>query len=887
MTQANGSAADVEQRDLAVTTAPQLFAGPGEMREHCRALDWAATPLGPVERWPVALRTAVRLMLGAPVPTSLWVGPAYTLLYNDAYAGLIGANHPDALGRPGAAAWADVWPAFAPRFAAIRAGGPPDHAEAAYIPVSRVPGSVPEDAWFTYSLSALTDEEGACLAVYNVAVEVTGRVQAERQHEAARHALTAERERLRRVVLHAPVAMALHEGPEHRYVLVNAAFRRISGGRDVTGLTLREAFPDVAGQGIYEVFDQVFATGESWSGPETHVHYDRRGVGPEHAWFDLRYDPVRDMDGRVTGILNFSVDVTDQVRARREVERLLGESERARAALEAANARLRDQQLEVELANQRLQENAAELEMQGEELQATAAHLEEKTEEAEEARRLAEAERARTTGVLEAMADGYFALDAEFRIVAVNAAMERNVRLTRDALLGRVFWEVFPATVGTEYERHYRAAATEGVTAHFTDAYDDGRLALISEADVYPLAGGGVAVFWRDVTARVQAEAERERLFAESEAARAEAEAAWAAHTASERQFRTLADAIPTLAWTAKPDGHIDWYNARWYEYTGTTPEQMEGWGWQSVHDPAELPWVLDRWRAGIATGQPVEMTFPLRGADGRFRPFLTRIVPLRDAEGHVLRWFGTNTDVSPERAAREAAEAANRAKSEFLAVMSHELRTPLNAIGGYAELLEMGIRGPVTDHQREDLGRIQRSQRHLLGLVNEVLNYTKLETGSVRYDVADVVVSEALAGAEGLVAPQARARGLALVGAECAPDLTVRADPEKLRQVLVNLLSNAVKFTEPGGRIAVVCAGDGTRVRIGVQDTGIGIAADQLARIFEPFVQVRADLTRPHEGAGLGLAISRDLARGMNGDLTVESVLGSGSTFTVTLPRA
>ena len=218
---------------------------------------------------------------------------------------------------------------------------------------------------------------------------------------------------------------------------------------------------------------------------------------------------------------------------------------------------------------------------------------------------------------------------------------------------------------------------------------------------------------------------------------------------------------------------------------------------------------------------------------------------------------------------------------------MSHELRTPLNAIGGYAELMEMGIRGPVTEQQREDLARIQRSQRHLLGLVNEVLNYAKLETGSVRYEVADVVVCPALAEAEGLVAPQARARGLALTVAECPADLAVRADPEKLRQVLVNLLSNAVKFTERGGAVRVSCVAAGDRVRIAVADSGIGIAADQLERVFEPFVQVRADLTRTAEGTGLGLAISRDLARGMGGDLTSESTPGVGSTFTLTLPAA
>ena len=236
---------------------------------------------------------------------------------------------------------------------------------------------------------------------------------------------------------------------------------------------------------------------------------------------------------------------------------------------------------------------------------------------------------------------------------------------------------------------------------------------------------------------------------------------------------------------------------------------------------------------------------------------------------------------------ARAEAETANRAKAEFLAVMSHELRTPLNAIGGYAELIELGIRGPVTDEQREDLARIQASQRHLLGLINEVLNYARLETGSVRYDLAAVPVRDALVAAEGLMTPQARAKGVPLQVAETPPALLVRADDDRLRQIVVNLLSNAVKFTDRGGTVVVSCAADGALVRVHVRDTGIGIAPDKLQAVFEPFVQVRADLTRPHEGTGLGLAISRDLAWGMGGDLTAVSTPGVGSTFTLTLPRA
>jgi signal transduction histidine kinase len=236
---------------------------------------------------------------------------------------------------------------------------------------------------------------------------------------------------------------------------------------------------------------------------------------------------------------------------------------------------------------------------------------------------------------------------------------------------------------------------------------------------------------------------------------------------------------------------------------------------------------------------------------------------------------------------ARLQAEQANRAKGQFLAVMSHELRTPLNAIGGYTELLDMGIQGPVTNDQREALDRIQRSQRHLLGLINQVLNYARVESGTLRYEVSDVPVDAALRAAETLVLPQMTAKGLTYSFAGCDASVEVRADRDKVQQVILNLLTNAMKFTDAGGRITVECECRGDVALISVRDTGIGIAAEKLDAIFEPFVQVDHNYTRTKDGIGLGLAISRDLARAMGGDLTVESFLGYGSSFTLALPRA
>ncbi|MEO8333623.1 MAG: PAS domain-containing protein [bacterium] len=798
-----------------------------------------------------------------------------------------------------------------------------------------------------------------------------------------------------RIFAQAPVAVAVHSGPDHVFTIANAAYTALVNERPLIGLSVCDALPELEGQGIHEVLDTVYTTGERAQITEMPLLLQRRADSPpEQRVFDFTYQPLRDTDGTVSGIAAVVVDVTDKVAARELV-------------------------------------------------------------------------------------------------------------------------------------------------------------------------------------------------------------------VASERQLRTLADAIPTLAWTARADGFIDWYNARWYEYTGTTLGDMAGWGWQSVHDPVQLPVVMERWRAGIASGEPLEITFPLRGADGTFRQFLTRVFPIRDAEGRVLRWFGTNTDVDAERtareeaeravdrterlqaltealagvrtigdvvnvvvaeasvvmgagtavlvlrqrgadravvaqhtgltatlvdewktfdithggptadclrtgnaiyiesregadglfarypekhdvwrtlgtqalaalplvldgdvigamrftfteprqfsvqdraffvsfarqcaqavgrallivaeqeaihaiedrdtrlrfamdiaalgawdlnlatrtvwrsprhdqifgyeamlpewtydmflahvvdedrarvdadfsaalagntawdftcrirradgaerwitargeptgpqgkddrllgvvrdvtaerdaanalqAAKEEAEAANRSKSEFLAAMSHELRTPLNAIGGYAQILELEIHGPVNAAQRAALARIQHSEAHLLSVINDVLNFAKIEAGRLEYHMQNILLSEALSMILPLIEPQLVAKRIAHE-IRVPSGVVVYADREKLQQVLLNLYSNSVKFTDPGGEVVADVAeregaGEGA-VFIRVCDTGIGIPRDKQHTIFDPFVQVHRNLTRTTEGTGLGLAISRDLARGMGGDLRVRSVEGQGSTFTLTLQR-
>jgi PAS domain S-box-containing protein len=320
-----------------------------------------------------------------------------------------------------------------------------------------------------------------------------------------------------------------------------------------------------------------------------------------------------------------------------------------------------------------------------------------------------------------------------------------------------------------------------------------------------------------------------------------------------------------------------------------------------SIH-PDDRAGVRARRDAAIRDGGEYEDECRVVWPDGTLRWVSVRGRALYAADGTPERMVGVSLDVTErkraevereellarEREARREAEDANRAKAEFLAAMSHELRTPLNAIAGYAELMAMEIHGPVTDEQRNDLARIRRNQSHLLALIENILNYARLEAGHAEFRVEEVPLADLLDDLDAVVAPQVSAKGVLYRHHLPEAVLAVRGDREKIQQVLVNLLTNAIKFTAPGGTVVVRCERMDGVLALQVSDTGRGIPAERLADIFDPFVQVdRAQLLTgaSQPGVGLGLAISRELARGMGGTLTVESIVGEGSTFTLTLP--
>jgi len=736
-----------------------VFAGGGEMARLCREMDWSATPLGPIDGWPQSLRTAAGLVTSQGIAMSLCWGPDFVQIYNDEYRVILRDKHPAGLGRPAFENWWEIRHEIEPLFARVMAGETVFFED---LPFRMMRTGVPEDTYFTFSYSPVRDESGQVGGLLINCFETTAQVHArtvQAERDRLFESLQFERSRLAYVFEKAPTFLAVLRGRDHVFELANPAYYELVSHRDILGKPVREALPEVAEQGFIDLLDRVLDEGEPFTGRQMPVTLRRGATGePEQVYVDFMYLPFIEADGTRSGVIAHGYDVTEAVRTRNEIERLLRESEEARAKLEEINHRFEQQQAELELTNQQLHENTVELEAQAEELQNAAAAMEERTEEAEAARRDAENARDHLSRVIaQAPVAMYIATGRDHVFEVVNNAYYTMVGKTPADMIGRPGREVFPELV------------EQGVFDIVERVYDTG-VAFVTS---------GIPAF-----------------------------------------FDTDGDGV------AEPH----YFNL--------------------VYQP-----LLD---AG--------------GAVYAIALVATEVTELVEAR-------------TAAEAAQEEAEVANRAKADFLASMSHELRTPLNAIGGYVNLIEMGIHGPVTDAQKTALERVSASQQHLLTLINDVLSFAKIEAGHISFARDDVPAREVMSAVDALVAPLAQTKGIELTVARPDADAVFIGDAERVRQILLNLVENAVKFTDAGGTVVMRCVPSGAWLDIEVEDSGIGIAPEKQERIFEPFVQLDRRFSNPRDGVGLGLAISRDLARAMGGDLRVQSVPGEGSTFTLRLP--
>jgi PAS domain S-box-containing protein len=352
----------------------------------------------------------------------------------------------------------------------------------------------------------------------------------------------------------------------------------------------------------------------------------------------------------------------------------------------------------------------------------------------------------------------------------------------------------------------------------------------------------------------------------------------------SEERFRMLADNMAQLAWTCDELGNVTWYNQRWLEYTGMSFEEMKDWGWTKClhHDH------VDRVVASIfnsrETGAIWEDTFPLRARDGSHRWFLSRALPIRDANGEITCWFGTNTDIEDLKQAREAAETANRVKDEFLATVSHELRTPLNAIMGWTHLLTRGKLDEETSAR--GLETIARNASAQNQLISDLLDISRIISGQLRFESGVVDLTSVIEAAAETVRPAADSKGIVLQLKLDRGAGLVSGDAMRLQQIVWNLLSNAIKFTPKEGQVTVRLYRENSSVVLSVSDSGEGISADFLPYIFDRFRQAESTSKRQHAGLGLGLAIVRHLVEAHGGTISALSKgVGCGATFTVTFP--
>ncbi|WP_037493893.1 hybrid sensor histidine kinase/response regulator [Sphingomonas sp. PAMC 26605] len=563
---------------MTVQTAANLpfLRGGGQMGKRVRHHDWVSTPLGDPSSWPLQIATLVGVLLEAGQPMFLAWGPERTLIYNDAYVPLLGDKDSWALGWPFLEVWSEVATSLSPLFDQVFAGESV-HMDDITLQLDR--GNGLAEAHFAFSYTPVRDDAGVVVGLFCPCIETTEKVAASRQ-------LASERERQQAMLRQMPGFVAMLHGPDHVFGYVNEAYVRISGERDFLGHGFRDVFPELAGQGFYELLDQVYGTGEMFSTRSLPVN-----LAGERAtkFVDFVFEPIRDDEGIVIGIFVGGYDITERVAA-----------EHALLAAEASSAQ-----------------------------------------------------------VLDATSEAFYAVDRDGLTTLCNAAFLKMLGFAdHNAVIGRALHGAIHHSHpdGTHYAREdcpiYHAAAT-GTSAHVLDELffraDGTAFPVEYRAEPIVLDGvltGAICTFI-DITER---------------------KAAQAALAASEAEFRTFAQAMPNHVWASPPDGMLNWFNQRIYDYSGLEAGALDGSGWTIMVHPDDATAAGERWAASLASGETYETEFRLRRADGMFRWHIARAIAIRGDAGAIVRWIGTNTDIHDQKATAEALARLNASLEQEVA---------------------------------------------------------------------------------------------------------------------------------------------------------------------------------------------------------------------------